>query len=64
MIYTYAKDGKIICREYEDARYIHNEILKEGYKHTETTDPCAFLEHLHNECTDEEIIKQIRELGK
>ena len=62
IIFIYAKDGKIRVLSHGDALYGHSQLISDGWKHTETINPCVYLEHLHNQCED--IIKQVKQLSK
>lgn len=51
-VFIYAKDSKIKALNHEDAQMLHNELIKDGWVHTETLDACAYIESLHNDCKD------------
>jgi len=62
IIFIYAKDGKIRVLSQGDALYGHSQLIEDGWMHTNTINPCAYLENLHNECED--IVKQVKQLSK
>lgn len=62
IIFIYAKDGKIRILSHGDALHDHNQLISDGWKHTETINAGKFLEHLHNECED--IVEQVKQLSK
>jgi len=63
ILFIYAKDGNIKALDYDDAKWQHRSLIKQGYKHTATIDPAKFLEYIV-EYTDEEIVKEIRNLSR
>lgn len=63
-VFVYAKDDKIKALNNEDAKRLHNELIKEDWIHTHTLDACAYIEYLHNYCKDEHLIDEIKSLTK
>lgn len=63
ILFIYAKDGKIKALNNQEATIEAPKLTIKGYKHTATIDAAVFLQYL-SECSDEEIIKQIRQLTK
>lgn len=60
-IFVYAKDGIIICRNLDDS--LDQNLKAKGWTHAHTIDPCLFIEHLHNKCSDLDILKEIKKLS-
>ncbi len=61
-VFIYAKDGKIKAITLEDSLRFQDRLLKGGWVHTQTMDACRYLQYLHNECSDSDLIKDIRGL--
>lgn len=49
-VFVYAKDAKIIAFGIDDSRQQHNQLISDGWVHTQTLDACRFIEYLHNHC--------------
>jgi hypothetical protein len=54
-IFIYAKDGKVKALNIEDAKAQAESLIKDGWKHTATINPCIWIEYLCNSCYDVEI---------
>jgi len=61
--YIYFKNNKIRVLTEVDSVFQHNQLTKEGWIHTTTLNTNVFIEHLYNECSDEEIIDNINALS-
>jgi hypothetical protein len=64
IVFVYHKGNKIKVLELDNAVKNGEALLKKGYTHTATLDPCTFIEYLFNKCTDEEKIKTVKDLKK
>ena len=62
--FVYSKDGKIKVLNIEEAKRLQYELLKDGWVHTQTLDPCVYIQYLHNECEDVDLIEEIKTLTK
>ena len=62
LVFVYAKNGKIKALNIEDAKMFHDLFEKDGWAHTQTLDACRFLEYLHNNCEDDDLIEEINSL--
>lgn len=60
--FIYAKNGIIKVINHDDAKELHVGLLRDGWKHTTTLDPCVFIRYLHNDC--ENIRREIKLLSK
>ena len=61
-IIIYARDGKIKAISLEDSIRLKESLIKYGWVHTQTIDVCRYLQYLHNNCDDGDLIKEIRGL--
>lgn len=61
-VIIYARDGKIKAISLEESIRFQEKLLKDGWVHTQTMDACRYLQYLHNECSDSDLIKEIRGL--
>lgn len=59
LCFVYAKEKRIRVLNYKEANVNHHTLIEEGWKHTATLDPCKFLEHLHNECDNVDLITEM-----
>jgi len=41
-----------------------HQLLNEGWAHTQTLDACVYIQYLHNNCEDVDLIEEIRSLIK
>lgn len=58
--YIFEKDGKIkIAENHKD----FDSYVSLEYNHLYTVDLLRLVEHLHNDCTDEDIVQIIRDLS-
>ena len=65
IVYVYAKNKKIKVLPHDPALKEHKRMLAEGWKHTMTINPCAWIESLYNYYTDDDDkLESIKELGK
>jgi len=62
VVFIYKNNEKIKCLSYKDSIENHGNLIENCWKHTATLNLCAFLEYLHNDISDEEIIREIRKL--
>lgn len=60
-VFVYAKDGKIKALIFKEAKSRHDELISDGWVHTETIDACRYIQYLHNDC--EEVIDEIMKLS-
>jgi len=63
-IFVYAKELEIKVLDIEETKKLHLTLLNEGWVHTNTLDACLYIQHLHNECKNVDLIKEIRSLTK
>lgn len=63
-VFIYSKDEKIKALNLEDAKNLGDNLVKDGWVHTQTLDPCVFIEYLHNECENVDLISEIISLRK
>lgn len=61
-IIIYARDGKIKAISLEESIRLKESLIKYGWVHTQTIDVCRYLQYLHNNCDDGDLIKEIRGL--
>ena len=56
VLFVYAKSGRVKCLPFGNSlgkmRKIERELLADGWKHTATLDPAAWIEHLMNDGLD------------
>ncbi len=58
-VFVYAKDGKIKVLIFNEAAKRHDDLILEGWVHTNTLDPCLFIEYVHNECGELKDLSEI-----
>jgi len=63
-IFVYAKDGKIKVLNIDTAIKIREELINNGWVHTKTLDACVYLQYLHNNCEEVDLIDEITSLIK
>lgn len=63
-VFIYAKEGKIKALNIQEAKRRQNELVKENWIHTATLDACVYIEHLHNDCEDVDLIDEMKSLTK
>lgn len=59
-VFVYAKDGKIKALNLEEAKRLQDELVKEGWIHTHTLDACAYIQYLHNDCDEVDLIDEMK----
>ena len=62
-IFIYARKGKIKALNFESAKILEDKLLKDGWVHTATLDPCIYFEFLHNDCKKKDLIKEVERLS-
>ena len=63
-VFIYAKDRKIKALNIEDSKRLNKELLKEGWKHTQTLDVCVWIQYLHNNCEVVDLYDDVKSLSK
>lgn len=61
-LFVYAKNGKIKVLSIGEAKRLQDDLLKDGWVHTQTLDPCVYIQHLHNDCDN--LIDEMKSLSK
>lgn len=64
IIFIYAKKNKIKALNLEYARKKETALISKGWAHTQTIEPCIFIQHLFNECQDFDIIHKVKSLNE
>ena len=64
IIFVYAKDGKIKVLGIDSVLRLEEELLKDGWVHTQTLNACVFLQYLHNFCDAEDLVDEMKSLTK
>ena len=54
---------KVLNLDNDNDKIQKNELLKSGWKHTATIDPCIWIEYLFNNAEDVDIIADVKELA-
>jgi hypothetical protein len=62
ILFVYAKNGKIKVLNIEEAKRLQDELKKGGWVHTQTLDPCLYIQYLHNDCDKFALIEEIKSL--
>lgn len=62
-VFVFSKEGKIKVLGLEKAKEQKVELLKNGWEHTATIDPCVWIEYLFNQSEDVDIVAEVRELS-
>ena len=63
-VFVYAKDGKIKALNTEEAKRLQDELVKAGWVHTQTLNACVYIQYLHNDCKEIDLIEEIKSLTK
>ena len=63
-VFIYAKGIKIKALNIEESKRLNSKLLNEGWVHTQTLDPCIYIQYLHNDCEEVDLIEEIRSLIK
>jgi len=63
-VFVYAKDGKIKALNIEESKRLHNELINDGWVHTQTLDACCYIQYLHNDCEEVDLIDEMKSLTK
>ena len=61
-VFVYARDGKIKALNIEESKRLHDELIKDRWVHTATLDACCYIQHLHNNCEDVDLIDEMKSL--
>ncbi len=62
-VFIYAKDKVIKALNIEESKRLNDELLKEGWKHTQTLDACVWIQYLHNDCEDVDLFDEVKSLS-
>lgn len=62
-IFIYAKENKIKVINLTESN-LHNGLIAEGWVHTQTLDACGYIQFLHNDCKEVDLIDEIKSLSK
>ena len=63
-VFVYAKDGKIKALNIEESKRLQDELKKEGWVHTQTLDACVYIQYLHNDGENVDLIDEMKSLIK
>ena len=58
-VFIYYKEGKIKALDLANGEKEHKELVNGGWKHTQTLDPCKWMEFLFNEANGVEALEMI-----
>jgi hypothetical protein len=59
-VFIYVKDNKVKVFDLETSKELHDSMIKQGYKHIATLDPCKWIEFIINQDQDKDIISEVR----
>lgn len=62
VVFIYAKNGKIKALDIEQTKKLWAELAKDGWIHTQTLDTCAWIQYLHNDCNEVDLMNEIESL--
>jgi hypothetical protein len=63
IIFVYAKYGKIKVLGIDSVLRREEELLKDGWVHTQTLNACVFIQYLHNFCDWEDLFDEMKSLS-
>ena len=63
-VFIYAKDKEIKVLNIEESKRLNDSLISEGWKHTQTLDACVWIQHLHNNCEDVDLLDEVKSLSK
>ena len=63
-VFVYSKNDMIKVIGLEDATESHNDLINNGWVHTQTIDACKWIEFLHNSCNEYKIFNEIESISK
>jgi hypothetical protein len=59
----YAREGRIKCVPDSKSWIINDLLIEQGWKPVKLIDPDTVIEYLHNDCPEEDLYNEIKELG-
>lgn len=62
-LFTYFKEGKLKILTQYDRKELHDNLVQNGWEHTNTLNPASFIEYLFNECNDSDMAGEIHNLA-
>ena len=63
IVFVYTRKNKIKVLDVCDAEKSGLELLRDGWKHTATINPCTWMEYLHNSCKASDLFAKIKALS-
>ena len=63
-VFIYAKGKEIKALNIEDSKRLGLSLINEGWIHTQTLEACVYIQYLHNNCEEVDLIEEIRSLTK
>ena len=63
LLHIYAKEGVIKVIRAEKKWIEHDKLIESGYVYVKPINPVTFIEYLHNHCEENDIVKEIENLG-
>lgn len=63
-VFVYSKNKQIKVLGLEKDRESKETLIKEGWKHIHTIDVCVWMEYLHNNCDDIDVIDEVKSLSR
>lgn len=63
-VFIYAKGKEIKALNIHDAKKLNMALVIEGWKHTQTLDACTWIQFLHNDCKDINLLDEVKSLSK
>lgn len=63
IIFIYHKAGVLKVLDTEQAKTMNDQLIYDGWEHTQTLNPCVFIEFLFNQCDEIDILAEVKELS-
>jgi hypothetical protein len=63
-VFIYAKGNEIKALNIDESKRNDAELKSDGWKHTQTLDVCTWIQFLHNDCEDDDLIYEVKSLSE
>lgn len=62
-VFIYARDNEIKALNIEESQKFGKSLKKDGWIHTQTLDACTWIQYLHNDCKEQDLLNEIMALS-
>lgn len=64
IIFVYAKDKEIKVLSHQESSEQHDELIKKGWTHTTSLNPCVWIKYLYDNCEEVHLMDEIKSLER